>query len=108
MSFNRKRDRIQIIAEILNACRNPQTPTYIRRQTNVSYAVLQSCLLQLLARHWITPVEHKRGQKKLALTPNGMVFLEKWVELQKLAGIKTKRQLIVPLPEMTSLFIQSK
>jgi predicted transcriptional regulator len=108
MSFNRKRDRIQIIAEILNSCKNPQTPTYIRRQTNVSYAVLQSCLLQLHARQWILPVEHNHGQKKLALTPKGMIFLEKWIELQKLAGIKTKRQLVVPLPEMSSMLIQSK
>lgn len=108
MSFNRKRDRIQIIAEILSSCRNPQTPTYIRRQTNVSYAVLQSCLLQLLARQWLMRVEHGQGQKKLVITSKGIVFLEKWVELQKLAGIKTKRQLTVPMPEIASLIIQSK
>jgi predicted transcriptional regulator len=98
MAFNRKRDRIQIIAEILGSCRSPQTQTCIRRQTNISYAVLQSCIMQLIVRQWLRPVEVECGQKKLTITSRGMVFLEKWVELQKLAGIKSKRQQVVPVP----------
>ncbi len=97
MSFNRKRDRIQIIAEILGTCRSPQTQTYIRRQTNVSYAVLQSCIMQLLVRQWLLQVEETYGQKKLSITDKGLIFLEKWLELQKLAGIKSKRKLAVSI-----------
>jgi predicted transcriptional regulator len=103
LSFNRKRDRIQIIAEILCACRSPQTQTFIRRQTNVSYEVLQSCLMQLLVRQWILQVEEPCGQKKLFITGKGLVFLEKWLELQKLAGIKGKRKLLAAMPQPQKL-----
>jgi predicted transcriptional regulator len=91
LSFNRKRDRIQIIADILRTCRSPQTQTYIRRQTCISYAVLQTCIVQLLLRQWLEETEADCGQKKLAITPKGTVFLEKSLELQKLAGIKSTR-----------------
>jgi predicted transcriptional regulator len=93
LTFHHKRDRIQVIAEILGLCRSPQTQTYIRRQTSVSYSVLQSCLMYLLTREWIIEVESASGQNKLAVTEKGMVFLEKWVELQNLAGLNNKRAL---------------
>ena len=107
MSFNRKRDRIQILAEILGICRSPQTQTCIRRQTNVSYAVLQSCLMQLLLRQWLLQVEEACGQKKLATTNKGLAFLEKWLELQKLAGIKSERKLAA-MPQPPKLHAASK
>ncbi len=47
--------------------------------------------MQLLVRQWLAQVEEDCGQKKLAITGKGVVFLEKWFELQKLAGIKSKR-----------------
>ena len=108
MSFNRKRDRIQIIADILSSCRRPQTQTYIRRQTNISYAVLQSCIMQLLLRQWLAQIEESCGQKKLAITGKGLIFLEKWVELQKMVGIKNKRKLMVPAPGIQTVMVQSK
>lgn len=94
MSINRKRDRIQIIAEILGTCRTPQTQTYIRRQTSISYTVLQSCIMQLLMRQWLLQVDTECGQHKLAITDKGMVFLDKWLELQKLAGLKNKKPIV--------------
>jgi predicted transcriptional regulator len=97
--FNRKRDRIQIIAEILGICRSPQTQSYIRRQTCISYAVLQSCIIHLLMRNWLLQVEVECGQKKLSITDKGVVFLDKWLELQKLAGLTSKRMQIVPPSE---------
>jgi predicted transcriptional regulator len=87
---NRKRDRIQIIAEILGMCKTPQTQTCIRRQTSISYEVLQSCIVQLLMREWLLQVGAEDGQNRLALTDKGMVFLDKWAELQQLAGLKMK------------------
>ena len=107
MAFNKKRDRIQIIAEILNSCKSPQTKTYIRRQTNVSYAVLQNCVLQLLLRKWLALIEENCGQKKLAITEKGLIFLEKWLELQKIVGINNKRKQMVPVPEIKPLMVQS-
>ncbi len=102
MSFNNKRDRIQIIAEILGTCRNPQTQTYIRRQTSISYKVLQSCIMQLLMRQWLLQVDAECGQKKLAITDKGLAFLDKWLELQRLAGLKSKRMQVASLSEYQS------
>ncbi|MCW3999434.1 MAG: winged helix-turn-helix domain-containing protein [Candidatus Bathyarchaeota archaeon] len=103
MSFNRKRDRIQIIAEILGQCRSPQTQTYVRRQTNLSYDVLQSCIMQLLVRQWLRQVEDENGQKRYVTTPKGMVFLEKWFELLQLAGVSKRPKLSVPLPDLAAI-----
>ncbi len=97
MSLNLKRDRIQIIAEILGVCEHPQTQAYVRRQTNVSYAVLQNCIMQLLVREWLLQVEEECGQKKLSTTNKGRVFLDKCLELEKLAGIKNKGKLMVSI-----------
>ncbi len=99
MSFNRKRDRIQIIAEILSLCRSPQTQTYIRRQTNISYSVLQDCIFQMLLRQWLRQIE-EYGQKKLLITDKGRVFLNKWLELLKLAGIKSRNKPALQLSEL--------
>jgi predicted transcriptional regulator len=92
LSFNRKRDRIQIIAEILGICRTPQTQTCIRRQTSISYEVLQSCIIQLQMRQWLLKVDAEDGQRRLEITEKGAVFLDKWVELQQLAGLKNKKR----------------
>lgn len=108
MSFNRKRDRIQIIAEILGLCRSPQTQTYLRRQTSISYAMLQSCVMQLLMRQWLLQVDVEYGQKKLAITDKGIAFLDKWLELQKLAGIKSKRMRIVPPSEFQAIKVSCR
>jgi predicted transcriptional regulator len=107
LSFNRKRDRIQIIAEILSSCRSPQTQTYIRRQTNVSYVVLQSCIKQLLVRQWLEQTKDN-SQKKLATTPKGFVFLRKWVELQNLTGFSSRRTATAPLSERSAIKMISR
>jgi predicted transcriptional regulator len=71
-------------------CKTPQTQTCIRRQTSVSYEVLQNCIIQLLMRDWLLQVDAEDGQRKLAITSKGLVFLDKWLELQQLAGLKKK------------------
>jgi hypothetical protein len=43
-----------------------------------------------LARQWLLQVDADNGKRKLAITDKGMVFLDKWVELQQLAGLKNK------------------
>jgi predicted transcriptional regulator len=88
VSFTGKRDRIQIVADILGSCKRPQTQTYIRRKTNISYGVLQSCITQLLLRQWLEQSEEDYNQKKLTVTSKGMVFLDKWDELQRMVAQK--------------------
>ncbi|MCL4429477.1 MAG: hypothetical protein M1167_01875 [Chloroflexi bacterium] len=108
MPFNRKRDRIQIIADILNSCRRPQTQTCIRRQTTISYTVLQTCITQMLSKRWLMQIEEAGGQKKLAITEKGLVFLGKWVELQKMVEAKKAGKLKIPAPEIQMVTVKSK
>ncbi|MCW4003405.1 MAG: winged helix-turn-helix domain-containing protein [Candidatus Bathyarchaeota archaeon] len=98
--FYKKRDRTDIIAEILYSCRSAQTQTYIRRQTSLSYGKLRSCLQQLLLNQWIEKVEDNNGNHKLVITAKGLVFLDKWQELQRLLETKNKHILRAPLPEI--------
>ena len=85
-----KRERIQIIAEILATCKKPQTQTYVRRKTNISYEALKNCIMYLLIRQWLLEVNSDDGQKKLAITEKGLEFLSKWLELQRLADPNSK------------------
>jgi predicted transcriptional regulator len=98
-----KRDRMQIIAEILAACKKPQTQTYIRRKTNISYDVLQRCIMYLLIRQWLLEVTSDTGQKKLAITKKGLVFLSAWIELQRLADPGSKRKRHLSLAEFQAV-----
>ena len=87
---------------------NPKTQTYIRRQTNISYEVLQSCIMQLVLRQWLREVAAESGQRKLAVTEKGMDFLEKWMEIQNMIGIKNKRNLTSYVPKIQPIMGQSK
>ncbi len=90
LTFGSKRDRVQIIAEMLYCCRVPQTRTSIRQHTNLSYVVLQKCIMHLLMRQWIELTGEESGQQKLIITEKGKAFLDKWLELQHMTGIKSK------------------
>ncbi|MCW3995716.1 MAG: winged helix-turn-helix domain-containing protein [Candidatus Bathyarchaeota archaeon] len=110
MTFNNKRDRIQIIAEILTVCKKPRTQTYIRQRTRITYDILQRCLMQLLIRQWIRQIDEADGQRKLEITDKGLVFLDKWLEVKKLAGFRnglekdeSLRTHIVPAHKKSSL-----
>jgi predicted transcriptional regulator len=105
MIFGSKRDRVQIIAEILNSCKVPQSKTSIRRHTDLSYGILQNCIMHLLMRQWIELTGEENGQQKLIITDKGAAFLEKWQELQKMAGIKSKHK-FKPLREGNILRIE--
>ena len=96
MASIKKRDRMEILADILITCKSPQTRTYIRRQTCIPYAVLQNCLMQLLLRQWLKLVEENGGPTKLAITDKGLVFLEKWLELQKIMLTKNQHKTALP------------
>jgi len=59
--------------------------------------------MQLLLRQWLEPVEEYCGQKKLKITKKGLIFLEKYLDLQKIMEIKSKRKSMVPVPEVQML-----
>ena len=88
----KKRDRMEIVADILSLCTTPQTRTAIKRQTSIPYSVLQNCITQLLTQKWLELIEEELTPK-LTVTMKGLIFLEKWFELQKVVGVKNNYKL---------------
>ena len=107
-AFYKKRDHIQIIADILCICRNPQTKSYIRRQTYVSYVVLQNCIKQLMMRKWLEPTKEDSGQTRLATTDKGLVFLQKYLELQELMGLRSMPKLKMAGSPVQMVLVKSR
>jgi predicted transcriptional regulator len=75
------RGHLQIFAEILIFCQKPQVKTRVMYQANISYKMLQRCLLQLLG---LELLEVHHSVEKYATTKKGQAFLSKWKELQEL------------------------
>ncbi len=76
-----KRNRLEIMAEILSLCKQPQTKTKVMYGTNLSYKMLQKYLSQLQSRG-LLEVHH--SLTKYMTTQKGLDFLEKWRELEEL------------------------
>ncbi len=76
-----KRDRVEIMAEILSLCLEPQTKTHIMYGTNLSWKMLQHYLSELQTLKLLEV--HNKSTKYVA-TKRGREFLEKWKELQQL------------------------
>jgi predicted transcriptional regulator len=73
-----KRSNSEITAEILSLCMKPQTKTQVMYKTNLSWAMLQRYLSQLLSRGFL---EIHHSHIKYATTPKGLKFIDKWTEL---------------------------
>jgi len=76
-----KRNNLEIIAEILNLCKQPQNKTRVMYGTNSSYKMLQRYLSELQSLGFLevhhSPIKYMTNQK-------GLNFLEKWKELEEL------------------------
>lgn len=77
VSGSTKRDRIEIIAEILLFCYQQKAKTNIMHKTNLSYAQLQHNLTYLMASGMLT-----REESRYITTEEGYRFLELFAELQ--------------------------
>lgn len=55
--------------------------------------------MQLVLRQWLIPIEDSE-QKKLVITDKGLILWDKWVEIQKMVGIKSKRKVMFPKSKM--------
>jgi predicted transcriptional regulator len=75
-----KRDRVEIVAEILELCLDPKTKTHVMYGTNLSWKMLQHYLSQLQSKKLL---ELQSG-KKYITTKRGQEFLIKWKELKAL------------------------
>jgi predicted transcriptional regulator len=77
----KKRINLEIMAEILSLCKQPQTKTRVMYQTNLSWLMLQKYLSQLQSRG-LLEVHH--SLTKYVTTQKGLKFVEKWRELVEL------------------------
>ena len=76
-----KRDRVEIMAEILCLCMEPRTKTHVMYGTNLSWKMLQHYLSELQN---LKLLEVHDDSTRYVATPRGQEFLEKWKELQLL------------------------
>jgi predicted transcriptional regulator len=76
-----KRSSFEIMAEILNLCKKPQTKTKIMYMTNLSWRMLHNYLSTLQSKGLI---EVHHSLTKYAATPKGVKFVETWKKLAKL------------------------
>lgn len=76
-----KRDRVEIMAEILGLCSEPQTKTQVMYGTNLSWRMLQHYLSQL---QLLDLLQVHGNSTKYVTTKRGQEFVEKWGELKEL------------------------
>jgi len=76
-----KRDRVEIMAEILGLCSNPRTKTHVMYGTNLSWKMLQYYLSELQSRGLL---EIHNNSTRYVTTKRGLDFVEKWKEIKEL------------------------
>jgi predicted transcriptional regulator len=81
MAMGGKRDRIEIVADILGLCSKPKTKTHVMYGTNLSWKMLQHYLSELQSRELL---EKQNTSKTYVTTKRGQEFIEKWRELKEL------------------------
>jgi len=82
-----KRDRLEIMAEILGLCSEPKTKTHIMYGTNLSWKMVQHYLSELQSRGLL---EAHNNSTRYVTTKRGRDFLEKWRELKELLIYSTE------------------
>jgi predicted transcriptional regulator len=81
MAMGSKRDRVEIIADILGLCSEPKTKTHVMYGTNLSWKMLQHYLSELQSRKLL---EKQSKSKRYVTTKRGLDFVKKWRELKEL------------------------
>lgn len=73
-----RRVSFDIMAEIIDFCRQPRSKTRIMYSANLSYAAAQKYIGDLLSANMLKEYQFPRVYRA---TEKGMVFIEKWIEL---------------------------
>jgi predicted transcriptional regulator len=79
--MSKKRDRLEIIRDILEVIRNHNNsikPTPLLRYSNLSTQGFQEYISELLEKDLIKEMPDKKGRKYYTLTDNGFKYLEKY------------------------------
>lgn len=72
------RPKVQIMAEILDLCRKPQSKTYVMHRANLSWVLLQKYLSYLQSQLFLE-IQHNSG--KLVTTEEGLKFVSRWKDM---------------------------
>ncbi len=78
-----RRVSLEIMSEILILCQQPRARTRVMYLTNLSHKLLVKYLAALQDLRFL---EANGSTQKYATTVRGMVFVEKWVELQEMVN----------------------
>jgi predicted transcriptional regulator len=79
LTFESRRNHLQVLADILELCRTPQAKTYILRNTNTSFKLLEMYLLQLQTADLL---EIHAQTRKFVTTKQGFRFIKGWSNLK--------------------------
>lgn len=73
-----KRDRLQVIRDILKVVEKGKVkPTHILYKANLSHAMLEEYLRELISKHFIRMEEDKKG-RTYSLTDKGFKYIQKY------------------------------
>jgi predicted transcriptional regulator len=78
--YNMKRNRLEVLTEILYLCKSPLAKTRLMQKANLSYTTLQDCLQQLQE---LDIVRIHADTSEFVTTEKGILFLIKWRQLQE-------------------------
>jgi len=81
MAMGSKRDRVEIMAEILGLCSEPRNKTHVMYGTNLSWKMLQHYLSELQSRGLL---EVHDNSTRYVTSKRGLDFVEKWKEIKEL------------------------
>ncbi|MBT7903605.1 hypothetical protein HN587_07110 [Candidatus Woesearchaeota archaeon] len=79
--MSKKRDRLEVIYDILNTVRNNKNnikPTPLLRYSNLSSQRFAEYYSELINKQLIRESEDKKGKKFITLTDSGFKYLEKY------------------------------
>ena len=79
--MNKKRDRMEVIYDILRIIRdkhNSIKPTPLLRYSNLSSSSFSEYYLELMSKEFIKEIQDNKGKKYITLTDKGFKFLEKY------------------------------
>lgn len=86
--MNRKRDRLEIIHDILHTIRNHVgivRQTHILYKSNLSHQMLTEYVTELIEKELIEQKEDKKGKKHYELTDKGHSYLNDYAVIRKFA-----------------------
>ena len=78
MAKKTSRPKVQIMAEMLGLCREPQSKTHVMYETNLSWEMLQKYLSHLESLGFL---EIQQKPRKYVTTQKGLQFVSRWKDV---------------------------